>query len=51
MKIFANFNEINYDKYRYLDYSQARDLEKHRRLDFNKWLTGNPTQDSLLQIQ
>jgi iron complex outermembrane receptor protein len=47
VKIFANFNEINYDKYRYLDYSQARDLEKHRRLDFNKWLTGNPTQDYL----
>jgi iron complex outermembrane receptor protein len=47
VKIFANFNEINYDKYRYLDYSQVRDLEKHRRLDFNKWLTGNPTQDYL----
>lgn len=47
VKIFANFNEINYDKYRYLDYSQAKDLEKHRRLDFNKWLTGNPTQDYL----
>jgi len=47
VKIFANFNEINHDKYRYLNYSQARDLEKHRRLDFNKWLTGNPKQDYL----
>jgi iron complex outermembrane receptor protein len=47
VKIFANFNEINYNQYRYLDYSQARDLEKHRRLDFNKWLTGDPTQDYL----
>ncbi len=47
LKFFTNFNEIEYDNYRYLNYNQARDISSYRRLDFNKYLTGNNATDWL----
>lgn len=40
IKLWGNFNEIRYYKYRYLDYSQVKDLDRYYRLDFNDSITG-----------
>ncbi|MCX7822557.1 MAG: TonB-dependent receptor [Syntrophobacterales bacterium] len=42
---FGNWNEIQHDKYRYLTYAQARNLETYRRLDFNETTAGKPVDD------
>jgi iron complex outermembrane receptor protein len=47
IRFLTNFNEIEYDQYRYLSYDQARDVSEYRRLDYNEDLTGNPNQDWL----
>ncbi|MGC8720344.1 MAG: TonB-dependent receptor [Thermodesulforhabdaceae bacterium] len=41
----GNWNEIQHDKYRSLNYAQSRDLDTYRKLDFNESLTGQPAQD------
>ncbi|GAB5046486.1 TonB-dependent receptor [Thermodesulfovibrio sp. TK110] len=46
-KIWGNFNEIKHDKYRFLTYTQTKDLDKYYRLDFNNSITGIPAQDYL----
>lgn len=43
--LFGNWNEVQHDKYRFLSYSQSRDLDTYRKLDFNDELTGNPSND------
>jgi iron complex outermembrane receptor protein len=45
IKLLANWNEIQNDKYRALTYSQSRDLDSYRKLDFNEDLTGKPAND------
>jgi iron complex outermembrane receptor protein len=47
IKLWANFNEIEYHKYRYLNYNQTKDLSEYYRLDFNSVLIGNPEKDYL----
>ncbi|MFN3407147.1 MAG: TonB-dependent receptor, partial [Caldimicrobium sp.] len=47
IKLWGNFNEIKYHKYRYLNYIQSRDLDNYYRLDFNESLTGDPQKDYL----
>ena len=47
IKLWGNFNEIKHYKYRYLIYSQAKDLDRYYRLDFNDSITGNPANDYL----
>ncbi|MEJ5299825.1 MAG: TonB-dependent receptor [Thermodesulforhabdaceae bacterium] len=45
IKLFANWNEVQNDKYRSLTYDQSRNLDLYRKLDFNDELTGNPAND------
>lgn len=46
-KFLVNYNDIEYDLYRYLSYDQTKNLSNYRRLDYNEKLTGDPSTDWL----
>jgi len=47
IKLWANYNEIKHFKYRSLNYSEIKDLNRHYRADFNEEIKGIPALDYL----
>ena len=51
IKLWANYNEIKHFKYRSLNYSEIKYLNRHYRADFNEEIKGIPALDlSLIHI-